>query len=99
MDEPVQVKKRAIDVTPYEHGIWCSIMDGQPFVNTIVLRKWSEDGEKVVFMLDTHNFLMVPPNEEIEVVEKPEPFYNPAAQLDALRKDAERMKTRPGGVR
>lgn len=95
----MQVKKKAIDVTPYEHGIWCSIMDGKPFVNTIVLRKWSDDGEKVVFMLDTHNFLMVPPNEEIDVVEKPEKFYNAAFQAERLRDDAEKMKIRPGGNR
>lgn len=97
--EPVQVLKRALDVTPYVHGIWCSVQDGKPFVNTIVLRKWSEDGEKVVFMLDSHNFLTAGPDEEIEVVEKADPFYNHDFQVECLRKDAERMKTRPGGAR
>jgi len=95
MESPVQVMKKALDVTPYEHGIWCSIADGQPFVNTIVLRKWSEDGAKVVFMLDSHNFLTAAPEEEIEVVVKENPFYNPAFQEECLRKDAERMRVRP----
>lgn len=95
MEEPVQVKKKAIDVTPLEHGIWCSIMDGKPFVNTIVLRKWTDDGKKIVFMLDSHNFISAEPDEEIEVVEKEEPFYNASTTLEVLQKDAERMRKRP----
>jgi hypothetical protein len=99
MDEPVLVNKLALEVTPYEHGIWCAIADGRPFVNTIVLRRWSENGEKIHFMLDTHNFLIMAPDEEMEVVEKPEPFYTAAFQAERLVKDAEKMRTRPGGDR
>jgi hypothetical protein len=94
-DEPAQVRKRAIDVTPYEHAIWCSIGDGEPFANTIVLRKWSDDGTQVVFMLDSHNFLRARPDEEIDVVEKNEPFYNDKFQAECLRRDAETMRRKP----
>ena len=95
MSEPVQVKKRAIDVTPYEHGIWCSVEGGVPFVNTIVLRKWSEDGSQVVFMLDSHNFLFAKPDEEIEVVEASSTFYNAEFQAKRLAEDAKTMASKP----
>lgn len=94
-DEPPQVRKRALDVTPLEHGIWCSIEGGAPFVNTIVLRRWSEDGARVVFMLDSHNFYFAAPDEEIEVVERVEPLYSGELLADCLRRDAEQMKVRP----
>lgn len=93
--EPTIIKKRAIDVTPYEHGIWCSIMDSEPFVNTVVIRKWSEDGSQITFMLDSHNFLFANPDEEIDVVVREKPYYDIKFQEDCLRRDAERMKTRP----
>jgi len=93
--EPVQVKKRAIDVTPYEHGIWCSVAGGNPFVNTIVLRKWSDDGSQVIFMLDSHNFLFAKPDEEIEVVEHTSTFYDAEFQAKRLAEDAKNMMARP----
>ena len=69
MDEPTRVDKRALDVVPHYHGIWCSIAGGEPFVNTIVMRKWSDDGSRITFMLDTHNFYTAPWDTDIEVVE------------------------------
>lgn len=96
--EPGQVRKRALDVTPYEHSIWCTVGGGEPFANTIVLRRWSEDGKQVVFMLDTHNFLFADPDEEIDVVENEQPFYNREMQQKCLREDAERMRAHPGKV-
>jgi hypothetical protein len=49
---PTTVKKRALDVTPYHHGIWCTCDDFEgAFVNEIVLRNWSEDGKQVVWKL------------------------------------------------
>lgn len=91
MSEPTQVRKRAIDVTPYEHAVWCSIMDGEPFVNTIVLRRWSEDNKQIVFMLDSHSFLFAAPDEEFDVIEKTDAFYSAEFQAECLRKDAESM--------
>lgn len=67
--EPPQVKKRAIDCTPYFHGLWCSIMNGKPFVNPITSRRWSEDETHIVWMLDSFNFKFCLPDELIEVVE------------------------------
>ena len=90
--EPVQVRKRAIDVTPYEHSIWCMFCGGEPFANTIVHRTWSEDGTQVVFMLDSHNFLFAKPDEEIDIVENKTLFYNAEQQARCLRDDAERMR-------
>jgi hypothetical protein len=92
---PALVRKRALDVTPYEHGVWCIVRDGEPFVNTIVSRKWAEDGTKIWFMLDSHNFLKAAPDEEIEVVEKVDAFYHADLQAKCLREDAEKMKARP----
>lgn len=94
-NEPVIVKKRAIDVTPYEHGIWCSIMDGKPFVNEICIRRWSEDGSKITFMLESHNFLFADPGEEIDVVVIDKPAYSAKFLEDRRRDDTERMKNRP----
>lgn len=93
--EPTMVKKRAIDVTPYEHGIWCSIGDGEPFVNDIVMRRWSDDGTRITFMLDSHNFLFAEPDEEIAVVVREEPYGSAKFMEDCLRSDAETMKNRP----
>jgi hypothetical protein len=54
--EPTIVTKKAIDVLPQFHGIYCRIGDGKPFVNDIELRRWSEKGDEIVFMLGTFNF-------------------------------------------
>lgn len=67
--EPKQVIKKAIDVTPYYHGIWCTVGGSEPMVNTVVARRWSDDGKSLWFMLDTHNFDRRDPDEEILVVE------------------------------
>ena len=98
-DEPKQVKKRAIDVTPYQHSIWCVVGSGEPFANPIVLRKWSDKGDKIVFMLDSHNFLFAYPDEEIDVIESVTPFYSdPKFLADCLARDAAQMKNRPTPV-
>jgi len=95
MDKPHVIKrKKAIDVTPLDHGIWCTVCDSEPFVNAIVLRKWSEDGKKIWFMLDTHNFMDADPDEEIDVVEI-EPMYPPKLFRECLEKDKIKMANRP----
>lgn len=66
--EPEQVELRAIDIIPYRFGIWCTIEKGEPFVNPIVLRNWSEDGEHIWFMLDSHNFYKAEPDAVVKVV-------------------------------
>ena len=92
-DEPKQVKVRAIDVLPYHWGQWCSIDGGPPFVNDIVSRRWSDDGEHIYFMLDSHNFLKAVPDEELELVPL-EP--KPAEWLTrALERDKAMMAKRP----
>jgi len=69
MSEPVQVKKKAIDVLPSFNGIYCAVDGGEPFVNHIELRHWSEDGTQIVFLLSSFNFLFAYPDEEIDVIE------------------------------
>jgi hypothetical protein len=63
---------RARDVQPYVWGIWCEV-EGikEPFVNTIMSVKWSDDGERIFFGLETHNFDSRKPEEEIELVPIP----------------------------
>lgn len=63
------VTLKAIDVRPYKYSIWCTIADSESFVNEIVYRKWSEDGEYIWWMLDTHNFAKHKPDEMVEVIE------------------------------
>lgn len=66
---PAMVKVRAIDVLPYRFGIWCTVGGWpQPFANEIVGSRWSEDGKKIWFMLETHNFQEADPDELMELV-------------------------------
>ena len=74
MSEPVSVTLRARDVKPYHYGVWSSIGGGKPFSNTICSIKWSDDGEHLWFMLESHNFYKVAPDEEIEVVPERGPY-------------------------
>ena len=90
--QPVMVKKKPIDVTPYYHGIWCTVAGSEPFVNQIVHRRWSEDGSKIIFMLDTFNFSFENPDEEMQVVEG-EPNSPPSEKF--LKQDLEVMANRP----
>lgn len=91
---PNLVAKRAIDVTPHEHGIWCSSAGGPPFVNEIALRKWTDDGTRISVMLDSHNFDSWEPDEMVKVVELGPPRF-PELHAKWMRKDAERMAKRP----
>lgn len=66
---PEQVEVRALDAKPHHWAVWCTVGEGKkPFANTIVARKWSEDGEKIWFMLDTHNFMSAHPDEMLSLV-------------------------------
>lgn len=73
-EPPEVVTLKARDIKPYHYGVWCIVGDpdtgnkSKPFSNTICSIKWSEDGEHLWFMLDTHNTMKVAPDEEIEVV-------------------------------
>ena len=91
MTEPVVVKKKARDVTPYHHSIWCTVMSGEPFANEICSRKWSENGKQIVFMLESFNFLFADPDEEIEVIETTSGM--PAEVLErAAKEDVAKMR-------
>ena len=80
---PVIVQKRAIDVTPYNHAIWCSVGGSEPFANQIVLRQWSENSRQIVVMLDSHNFAFWNPDELVDVVE-----VNPGVSVELFEKIA-----------
>jgi len=41
---PAIVRLRALDVTPYRFGLWCSVGGGEPFANMICHRAWSDEG-------------------------------------------------------
>lgn len=95
MVEPTIVKKLAIDVTPNHHAIWCTSEERpQPFLNTIVRRKFSADYSRIHFMLDTHNFFSADPDELVDVVEQvPTMHQELLERLDA--EDAKLMNWRP----
>lgn len=86
--EPEQIEVRAIDIVPYEHAIWCSVGDSAPFANSIVSRRWSEDGKHIWFMLDSHNFHKAAPDELVRVVQTcapgtgHKPSYDPQGRFD-----------------
>ncbi len=92
---------KAIDLIPHRWGIWCTIPDdsqpggkSKPFVNEICSRKWSDDGESIWFMLESHNFLNKKPDEEIEVV----PYVSgmtPGYLAECDERDAKLMAMRP----
>jgi hypothetical protein len=92
---PTIVQKRALDVTPYLHGVWCSVGGSAPFVNPIVLRSWSEDGSTLQFMLDSHNFLFTDPETIIDVVEMTPDAHTQRDLSRILRDDAKTIARRP----
>lgn len=94
---PEQVQIRARDVKPYHWAVWCTVGDStRPFANTIVSRKWSEDGEKIWFMLDTHNFDSAGPDEMLWLVrEDPTGWGGPDLQAKWEREAAEFEGKRP----
>lgn len=90
--EPVIVKKRAIDVTPLVHAIWCSVTGSKQFRNYIVNRRWADQNEdRISFMLDTCNFFSAHPDEEIEVVECPSMYGSGELTDKCLKRDADAM--------
>ena len=91
MDTPEMVKIRAIDVKPYHYFLWCRIGNGEPFANEIVYRKWSDDGKRIVFGLETHNYYFAEPDEMMELI--PVKLGTRSAETMAERdaRDAERM--------
>lgn len=94
-EAPTIIQVRAIDVKPNHYGIWCSIAGRKPFINPIVLRRWSEDGQQISFMLDSHNFQFCKWDEMMDVV--PYEMYpkNKKLLAECDARDAEDMKHRP----
>jgi hypothetical protein len=68
-DGPSTVMVRARDIKPYHYAVWCRFENGKPFCNAICSARWSEDGKKLWFMLESHNFFDAEPDEMVEVVE------------------------------
>lgn len=89
-DAPTVVQKDPLDVTPYRHGIWCSVGGGKPFINVIEGRQWDDDREGLWFWLGTHNTAYCKLGETIGVVER-EPAMSPDVLARFLEKDALQM--------
>ena len=94
MSEQDIIKKNAIDITPYEYLYPCILVDKYAEIE-IVSRKWSDDGNKIWFMLDTHNFVSAEPDEELEVIPFRPKYCTDKFLEDVRRKDKERMDNRP----
>ena len=93
--EPKIERVRAIDVRPYHWGIWCTV-GGQPnpFTNPIVSARRSEDGKKLWFMLESHNFQDAAPEEILDLV----PLVPPGHMINRIESDhAELIAKRPKG--
>lgn len=94
MSEQDIIKKKAIDITPYEYLYPCILVDKYAEIE-IVNRKWSDDGVKICFMLGTHNFVSAEPDEELEVIPFRPKYCSDEFLEDARKKDRERMANRP----
>jgi hypothetical protein len=92
---PAMQNVRAIDVRPYEWGIWCTVEGSpKPFTNVIEMRKWSEDGQSIWFMLGTHNFHNAKPDDILTLV----PLSEAVKRYVTLETDAEQdafVRSRP----
>jgi len=67
MTKPTTHRILARNIRPYHWAVWSST-GGEPFANTVCLVKWAEDGMRLVFMLDSHNFIFISPDDYIDVV-------------------------------
>lgn len=94
-EEPTQITMKAIDVVPHKYGLWCSVGNGEPYVNPFCHRKWSEDGESIWFMLESHNFYNAKPDEDMKVVERELSDWELSTWSSLSAKDAEEMAKRP----
>jgi hypothetical protein len=92
---PERVTMKAIDVVPHRWAVWCAVEDGEPFANEIVTRSWSEDGEHIWFMLETHNMIKARHNEDLEVVPYEDRYRTEALLAESDERDRRRMAMRP----
>ena len=90
--EPKRVKIKAIDIIPYHYGLYCSIENGEPFVNDFVHRMWSESKrDTIIFMLDTHNFVQYRSHELVEVVPLDTSRNSESFLKNIIKSDREKM--------
>lgn len=70
------MKIKARDAKPKLYALWCTV-EGHPspFANDIEAIRWSDDGEHLWFLLGTHNFYKVRPDEEVDLIPLPRPSY------------------------
>ncbi len=87
------VKIKAIDITPYFYSMPCELPGDQFILNEMCCRRWSDNGDKIWWLLDTHNTFSAKPNDLVEVVPTD---YHSAGNLERWEaEDAERMAKRP----
>lgn len=65
--EPDCITIKARDLVPYKHAVWCSVGGGKPFANTVYGVRWTDDG-MISACLDTHNFLIEPPDADLNFI-------------------------------
>lgn len=67
-DVPEQ-QVRARDVKPFHWAQWCTVGGrSEPFANPICGVKWSEDGQRLWFLLETHNAFSADPDEMLDLM-------------------------------
>jgi hypothetical protein len=83
IDAEQGVDMPAIQVRPYRYAVPCTVA-GMPCLNTVVHRRWRDDG-RISVMLDTHNFDVWAPDEIVRVVPQAAPYRSAEswAKLDA----------------
>lgn len=64
-----RLKKKAIDITPYNHSFVSKIGPHRTFENKICYRDWSDSGEKIVFFLESSDKVEYHPEEIVVVME------------------------------
>jgi hypothetical protein len=77
--EPEAVTIKARDIKPFHYGVWFISrsdegVESRPFSNTICSVGWSDDGTNLWLGLESHNFMMVKPDEDVEVIANHNPY-------------------------
>lgn len=89
------VRKRGIDITPYFHALPCTFEEAGYAEEEIVIRRWCDDGQHIMLMLDCHVSYKVHADEWVDVVELEPKFKDAQWFIEAMARDAEKMAQRP----
>jgi hypothetical protein len=96
IDESTILYKKAIDVQPYLYAMVHTFPNSADLIaSEIVFRRWTEDGSRILFGLDSHNGLLFEPDAEVAVVMVEGVNFENETLDRRLAEDARQMAKRP----